>query len=104
MEATVTPHMEHKGFNVSSLWLTCGILAQGRLVLSREVTPGVSADPAPAPVIRPLHAPPSTVSVWHNITSTELSSAVKRSISFTIGFHNHGEGPYKGLLLVESAY
>ena len=22
------------------------------------------------------------------------SSAVKRSIGFTIGFHNHGEGPY----------
>ena len=32
-----------------------------------------------------------------------LFSAVKRSIGFTIGFHNHGEGPYKGLLLVESA-
>ena len=31
------------------------------------------------------------------------SSAVKRSIGFTIGFHNHGEGPY-GLLMVESAY
>ena len=29
-------------------------------------------------------------------------SAVKRSIGFTIGFHNHGEGPYLGLLLVES--
>ena len=24
------------------------------------------------------------------------SSAVTRSIGFTIGFHNHGEGPYKG--------
>ena len=23
-----------------------------------------------------------------------LCSAVKRSIGFTIGFHNHGEGPY----------
>ena len=33
-----------------------------------------------------------------------LSSAVKRSIGFTIGFHNHREGPYWGLLLVESAY
>ena len=32
------------------------------------------------------------------------SSAVKRSIGVTIGFHNHGEGPYYGLLLVESAY
>ena len=31
-------------------------------------------------------------------------SAVKRSIGFTIGFHNHGEGPYLGLLLVESSY
>ena len=63
MEAMVTAHMEHKGFIVSSLWLTCGILAQGRLVLPREVTPGVSADPAPAPVIRPLHAPPSAIAV-----------------------------------------
>ena len=31
-------------------------------------------------------------------------SAANRSIGFTTGFHNHGEGPYKGLLLVESAY
>ena len=31
-------------------------------------------------------------------------SAVKRSIGSTTGFHNHGEGPYYGLLLVESAY
>ena len=30
-------------------------------------------------------------------TTTKVSiasSAVKRSIDFTIGFHNHGEGPY----------
>ena len=33
-----------------------------------------------------------------------ITSAAKRSIGFTIGFHNHGEGPYWGLLLVESAY
>ena len=33
-----------------------------------------------------------------------LSSAVKQSIGSTIGFHNHGEGHYYGLLLVESAY
>ena len=32
-----------------------------------------------------------------------MISAVKRSIGFTIGFHNHGDGPYYGLLLVESA-
>ena len=32
------------------------------------------------------------------------SSAVKRSIGSATGFHNHGEGPYYGLLLVESAY
>ena len=31
-------------------------------------------------------------------------SAVKRSIGSTTDFHNHGEGPYQGLLLVESAY
>ena len=31
-------------------------------------------------------------------------SAVKQSIGSTTGFHNHGEGPYYGLLLVESAY
>ena len=30
------------------------------------------------------------------------SSAVKRSIGFTTGFHNHGEGPYWGLLHVLS--
>ena len=30
------------------------------------------------------------------------ASAVHRSIVFTIGFHNHGEGSYLGLLLVES--
>ena len=33
-----------------------------------------------------------------------FTCAVKRSIGFTIGFHNHGEGPYQGLVLVESAY
>ena len=32
------------------------------------------------------------------------TSAVYCSIGFTIGFHNHKEGPYWGLLLVESAY
>ena len=32
------------------------------------------------------------------------TSAVKRSNGYTTGFHNHGEGPYWGLLLVESAY
>ena len=25
---------------------------------------------------------------------SQIISAVKRSIGFTIGFHNHGEGPY----------
>ena len=35
---------------------------------------------------------------------TNSTSAEKQSIGFTIGFHNHGQGPYKGLLLVESAY
>ena len=32
------------------------------------------------------------------------TSAANRSIGFTMGFHNHGEGPYYGLLLIESAY
>ena len=32
------------------------------------------------------------------------NSAANRSIGSTTGFHNHGEGPYQGLLLVESAY
>ena len=39
---------------------------------------------------------PHTIWVW--------VSAVKRSIGFTISFHNHGEGPYLGLFLVESTY
>ena len=30
----------------------------------------------------------SLLAVWH------MFSAVKRSIGFTVGFHNHGEGPY----------
>ena len=34
----------------------------------------------------------------------DITSAVKLSIGSTTGFYNHGEGPYKGLLLVESAY
>ena len=34
----------------------------------------------------------------------QFCSAVKRSIGSTTGFHNHGEGPYSGLLLVESGY
>ena len=33
-----------------------------------------------------------------------LCSAANRSIGSTTGFHNHGEGPYKGLLLVKSGY
>ena len=32
------------------------------------------------------------------------TSAVKRSIGFTISFHNYGEGPYKDLLQVKSSY
>ena len=36
--------------------------------------------------------------------SRDIISAVKRSIGSTIGFHNYGEGPYQGLLLVERAY
>ena len=35
-------------------------------------------------------------------TAAVLNSTVKQSIGLTTGFHNHGEGPYKGLLLVES--
>ena len=35
---------------------------------------------------------------------TVNNSAVKGSIGSITGFHNHGEGPYQGLLLVESAY
>ena len=33
-----------------------------------------------------------------------MISAVKRSIGFTIGFHNHEAGPFLALLLVKSAY
>ena len=33
------------------------------------------------------------VSMLEKVRST-LNSAVKRSIGFTTGFHNHGEGPY----------
>ena len=40
----------------------------------------------------------------HSPATRVPPSAVKRSIGSTIGFHNHGEGPYYGLLLVESAY
>ena len=39
-----------------------------------------------------------------HIIVTNSSSAVKRSIGFTIGFHNHGVSPFQGLLLVESAF
>ena len=53
--------------------------------------------PAPAQY-KPPPPPPS-------VRGTDIStSAVKRSIGFTIGFHNHREGPYLVLLLVESAY
>ena len=41
---------------------------------------------------------------WSSAALPANSSAVKRSIGSTIGFHNHGEGPNYGLLLVESAY
>ena len=34
--------------------------------------------------------------------SSVICGAVKRSIGSTIGFHNHREGPYQGLLLIES--
>ena len=39
-----------------------------------------------------------------SLLTRATTGAVKRSIGSTIGFHNHGEGPYWGLLLVESAY
>ena len=35
-----------------------------------------------------------------NPVSSVYVSAVKRSIGFTIGFHNHWEGPYQDLFLV----
>ena len=37
-------------------------------------------------------------------TWQQTDQCCRRSIGFTIGFHNHREGPYQGLLLVESAY
>ena len=49
------------------------------------------------PTIRHIWAGPAT-------TPSQHTSAVKRSIGSTTGFHNHREGPYLGLLLVESAY
>merc|ERR1712079_832417 len=39
-----------------------------------------------------------------NLDGERQASAVECSIGCTTGFHNHGEGPYYGLLLVESAY
>ena len=40
------------------------------------------------------HLPSSIASPPPAGNCSVLTSAVKRSISFTIGFHNHGEGPY----------
>ena len=38
-------------------------------------------------------------------TESELGREVTRASNKGLRrFHNHGEGPYKGLLLVESAY
>ena len=38
-------------------------------------------------------------------TESELGREVTRALNKGLRrFHNHGEGPYKGLLLVESAY
>ena len=34
------------------------------------------------------------VSLVQVLSTSIISSAGKRSIGFTIGFHNHGEGPY----------
>ena len=73
--------------------------------------------PAPAGVRaarpRPGHAHPQQrqgraagghcVDMGWTVTS-RMTSAVKRSIGSTTGFHDHGEGPYWGLLLVESGY
>ena len=40
-------------------------------------------------------------SAWpHELLDVVLISAVQCSIGSTIGFHNHGEGPYQGLILV----
>merc|ERR1711884_355071 len=50
---------------------------------------------------RPHHHGPGD---GHLAQRVVLGSAVIRSISFTIGVYNHGKGPYKGLLLVESPY
>ena len=36
----------------------------------------------------------TTSSHQHGDRGSQFISAVKQSIGFTIGFHNHGEGPY----------